>query len=72
MTQEAVVDATPLLRSIPLFEGLSTEDLSALAGALSRRSFQAGEMIFSQGDAGTAMYIVESGDGFRAMIGVKK
>jgi uncharacterized membrane protein len=57
-----LVDATPLLRSIPLFEGLSEEDLQALSGALELRTFKAGQMIFAQGDSGSALYIVESGD----------
>ena len=56
------MDATPLLRSIPLFEGLSEEDLLALSGALELRTFKAGEMIFAQGDTGSALYIVEHGD----------
>jgi len=56
------VDDTTLLRSIPLFEGLEEDDLVALAAALEPRSFRAGTMIFSQGDVGSAMYIVQSGD----------
>ena len=56
------MDATPLLRSIPLFEGLSEEDLQALSSALELRTFKAGQMIFAQGDSGSALYIVESGD----------
>ncbi len=56
------MDATPLLRSIPLFEGLSEEDLQELARALEPRVFAAGAMIFDQGDAGSSMYIVESGE----------
>ena len=56
------VDATPLLRSIPLFEGLSEEDLQALSGTLELRTFKAGQMIFAQGDSGSALYIIESGD----------
>ena len=56
------MDATPLLRSISLFEGLSDEDLRALADTLQRRPFAAGVSIFEQGDSGDSMYIVESGD----------
>ncbi len=56
------MDATSLLRSIPLFEGLAEDDLVALSAALEQRSFRAGTTIFSQGDVGSAMYIVESGD----------
>ena len=51
-----------MLRSIPLFEGLSEEDLEALSQALGTRTFKAGEMIFAMGDEGSAMYIVDSGD----------
>ena len=57
-----ILDATLLLHSIPLFEGLSEEDLAALASALKIRTFKAGTMIFAHGDAGDAMYIVDSGD----------
>ena len=56
------MDPTPLLRSIPMFEGLSQDDLHALGDALEHRPYRAGEMIFAQGDAGSSMYIVESGD----------
>ena len=55
-------DASALLRSISLFEGLSGEDLRELAGTQQRRPFAAGVSVFEQGDRGDAMYIVESGD----------
>ena len=51
-----------LLRSIPLFEALSDDDVGALAQTLERRTYQAGTLIFAQGDRGSAMYIVDSGD----------
>jgi len=56
------LDATPLLRSIALFEGLTDEDLEELSRALHARRFAAGAMIINQGDTGTSMYIVESGE----------
>lgn len=56
------MDPTPLLRSIELFEGLTDEDLAELGANLQRRQFAAGSMVFSQGDNGDSMYIVESGD----------
>lgn len=56
------MNATPLLRSIPMFAGLNDDDLAALSTALARREFKAGKMIFALGDAGNAMYIVDSGD----------
>jgi CRP/FNR family cyclic AMP-dependent transcriptional regulator len=56
------VDPTPLLRSIELFEGLTDEDLQELGASLQRRQYAAGSMVFSQGDNGDSMYIVEAGD----------
>ncbi|HRG15898.1 MAG TPA: DUF1003 domain-containing protein [Pseudomonadota bacterium] len=56
------MNAMPLLRSIPMFAGLNDDDLTALSAALTRREFKAGKMIFALGDAGNAMYIVDSGD----------
>ncbi len=56
------MNTDPPLRSIPLFEGLSQEDLEVLSGSLQRHSFPAGAMIFNMGDVGDTMYIVESGD----------
>lgn len=55
------VPNTDLLRSIPLFEGLSQEDLDHLAKTLVERRLMGGEMIFDQGDAGSEMYIVAQG-----------
>lgn len=54
--------AVPLLRTNPLFEGLSADDLVDLAETLQLRRFSAGSMVFNQGDAGSAMYIVDSGE----------
>jgi len=56
------LDTTPLLRSIPLFVGLTDEDLHELGRALVPRSFSAGDMVLNQGDTGDAMYIVEDGE----------
>lgn len=50
-----------LLAQIPLFQGLVDDDLEALATRLTERSFAAGDMVFSQGDLGSSMYLVRSG-----------
>jgi uncharacterized membrane protein len=55
-------DAVPLLRSIQLFDGVSDEDLVELARSLEPRRFPAGSMVLNQGDSGSSMYIVYSGD----------
>jgi CRP/FNR family cyclic AMP-dependent transcriptional regulator len=58
---EAVVEVAELLGSIPLFEGLTEDDLQALAASVTRRTFESGQLIFKQGDAGTEMYVVANG-----------
>src|SRR5450432_1024936 len=50
-----------LLRSIPMFQGLSEEDLGALSSTLVERNFAAGQAIMAQGDTGSEMYIVATG-----------
>jgi uncharacterized membrane protein len=50
-----------LLAQTPLFQSLSDEDREALGGRMNARAFRAGDMVFSQGDAGSSMYLVQSG-----------
>jgi CRP/FNR family transcriptional regulator, cyclic AMP receptor protein len=54
-------DVRTLLRSIPVFEGLSERDLRAMERILHRRSYSAGEPVFRAGDPGLGMYIIEEG-----------
>jgi len=56
------MERTDLLRTIPMFHELEAEDLRALATSVVERTFEAGAMIFNQGDSGDAMYIVADGD----------
>lgn len=55
------MDRLTLLRTIPLFESLAEEDLSALVSRLREERFEAGTTVFSQGDEGDAMYLIEEG-----------
>lgn len=50
-----------MLRNIPLFELLDNDEVNALGEQLNQKHFWAGQVIFNQGDAGDAMYIVQSG-----------
>ena len=50
-----------LLRQIPLFELLDNDELTALAAQLDQKHYLKGQMIFSEGDAGGMMYVVQSG-----------
>src|ERR671919_3031660 len=49
------------IRSIPIFSGLSREDVAKVMGKMEETSFGAGATIFSQGDQGDAFYLIQSG-----------
>lgn len=51
-----------LLAQIPMFEHLAQEDLTHLSGLLQQRRYSKGEVIFHQGDVGTALFIVRRGE----------
>ncbi|MHB8771596.1 MAG: Crp/Fnr family transcriptional regulator [Syntrophales bacterium] len=56
-----MVDVVKQLAGIPLFAGLSKPQYEALARIALRRSCRKGEMIFSEGDAGTGFFVVLTG-----------
>ena len=49
------------LRVIPLFRDLPDESLKSIATRLKQERYPQGAVIFREGDAGDAMYVVESG-----------
>ena len=49
------------IRSIPIFSGLSREDIAKVLGKMEEISFHIGTTIFSQGDQGDAFYLIQSG-----------
>jgi CRP-like cAMP-binding protein len=51
-----------LLAQTTMFEHLKAEPLERLAALLQDRRFSKGEIIFHQGDVGTALYIVRKGE----------
>ncbi len=56
-----MVDVVKQLAGIPLFAGLSKSQYEALARIALRRSCRKGELIFSEGDAGTGFFVVLTG-----------
>jgi len=50
-----------MLRKVPLFAGLSDQELEVLADSLGRRTFGKGMIIFHKGSLGQTLYIIESG-----------
>ncbi|HEX8683222.1 MAG TPA: cyclic nucleotide-binding domain-containing protein [Ardenticatenaceae bacterium] len=53
--------AEQALRNVPLFGSLSDEVLEALVGCLALRHAAANEVIYSMGEAGDALYLVDRG-----------
>jgi CRP-like cAMP-binding protein len=51
-----------LLRSIDLFAGLSSVQLRKLAYIANRAEFARNELIYSEGDIGTSLYIIITGE----------
>lgn len=54
-------DTIALLRRVPVFSTLSTEELDSVALVAVPRRFEAGEVVFKEGDEGSTCYIVRSG-----------
>lgn len=50
-----------LLQNIPLFDGLSRKELSAIESILHRREYDPDEILFHQGNPGVGMYIIQEG-----------
>lgn len=50
------------LRSVPMFSQLSEQEFAFLSSRIVARTFRAGETIFSEGDACSGLYVVETGN----------
>ncbi|MEE9582662.1 MAG: cyclic nucleotide-binding domain-containing protein, partial [Acidimicrobiia bacterium] len=51
-----------VLRSVPLFSDLSSEDLGRLATEATTSALEPGEVLFEEGDQGDVAYVISSGD----------
>jgi CRP-like cAMP-binding protein len=49
------------LKQVSLFDELSADELEVLADSLLRRRYAKGQAVFHQGEAGTSLYLIESG-----------
>jgi uncharacterized membrane protein len=56
------------LRTVPIFESLDNEAAATICSLLENEERQAAEILFRAGDAGNAMYLIESG---KIQIGMK-
>ncbi len=57
----SIVERTLLLRAIPLFAGLSTDDLVQVAQSASERWFDDGVPLCRQGELGEELFVIASG-----------
>lgn len=55
------MDIVEQLQTTQIFEGLDTESLQELVKIMDRKHFDAGTLLFEQGDAGDEMFIILSG-----------
>ncbi len=55
------MSAINFLEKATLFQGLDAQALETIAADFTRREFRAGKAIFFQGDPGSMLYLVESG-----------
>ncbi len=56
------MDKAEVLRRSPLFEMLSDPEITVLAELSRPRHFAAGEVVFSEGDAGDSLFVLERGE----------
>jgi CRP-like cAMP-binding protein len=52
---------TTLLKQAPLFSEIDDKDMEAVLNAMKRRTFAPGTTVFTEGDMGESLYIVEAG-----------
>jgi uncharacterized membrane protein len=55
------IDRPSLLGNIELFESLAHDNLGTLAERLDEKHFEAGDVIFHQGDPGATLFVIQSG-----------
>jgi anion transporter len=55
------VDIGETIRNVPIFSGLSREDIAKVLGKLEEITVPAGSTVVAQGDQGDAFYIIQSG-----------
>lgn len=57
-----------LIQQVPLFSNLDKKDLQGLASSMKERSFEAGDVVASEGQTGVGFFIIDEGE---ATISVK-
>jgi CRP-like cAMP-binding protein len=58
----SLIERIVFLRRVPLFEGLSPEDLKHVADITEEHAYEEGDLIAEQGEAGEEMHLIVSGE----------
>ncbi len=61
-TREPIMNRLLFLKTVPLFEGLSLDDLLSVDAALGQEEYLAGETIVRQGEAGATLFLLARGN----------
>ena len=56
------MSTAPVLAKVPLFAGLRADELEELSALFRTGRYRKGEVVFREGDSGTALYVVEDGE----------
>lgn len=61
MTTETIHTLEPIIRTLPIFQGLSEPHMEIITGCASNVRFETGQIVFREGDEADRFYIVRSG-----------
>jgi CRP-like cAMP-binding protein len=55
-------EAVPLLKRVPLFQGLEERELQRIADSMKDRTFQAGDQVTTEGQGGIGFFVISDGE----------
>ncbi len=55
-------EAVPLLKRVPIFQGLDDRELERIADSMKDRTFRAGDTVTSEGQGGIGFFVIEDGE----------
>jgi CRP/FNR family cyclic AMP-dependent transcriptional regulator len=55
-------EAVPLLKRVPLFQGLEDRELERIADSMKDRTFHAGDQVTTEGQGGIGFFVISDGE----------
>lgn len=65
-------EAVPLLKRVPIFQGLDDRELERIADSMKDRTFRAGDTVTSEGQGGIGFFVIEDGEAEVTVRGERK